>query len=378
MNKHWYVWFAMLFVFSACSGAGEDANPDGSEGRQNQGQLKQGQKQDLQEQEAAAQAGDLEIIAENLDVPWSINKLGETFYLSERGGTIVKVEGGKTSRQPVALKKGLSQASEAGLLGFVLAPGFNQSQKAFAYYTYKNGSGQFNRIVELTLEDGEWKEGQLLLDKIPSGRFHHGGRLKLGPDGKLYATAGDAATRPEIAQDLDSLGGKILRLNLDGSAPDDNPFKDSYVYSYGHRNPQGLAWDKGGMMYASEHGPSAHDEINLIKPGNNYGWPEITGTEKKEGMETPLFQSGDDTWAPSGMAVHNGKLYVASLRGTAVRAFDVGAKSSKEVVTGVGRIRDVFIEGDYLYFISNNTDGRGTPAAGDDKLFRIKLADLEQ
>jgi glucose/arabinose dehydrogenase len=366
MGRFLYVLFAALVFLAGCSdGSGHESEQvlEGSE--------------EPQEQEAVVQVGNLEALAENLNVPWSINKLGDTFYLSERPGTIVKVEDGSTTRQRVMLKKELAQAAEAGLLGFVLAPDFQQSNNAYAYYTYENGTGQFNRIVEMNLQNNEWTEGRLLLDKIPSGRFHHGGRMKIGPDGKLYATAGDAATSPEIAQDLNSLGGKILRLNLDGTVPADNPFEGSYVFSYGHRNPQGLAWDQDGTMYASEHGPSAHDEINVIQPGKNYGWPEITGNETKTGMETPIFQSGDSTWAPSGIAMHDGKLYVATLRGNALREFNPSAKTTREVVAGVGRIRDVLIDGDYVYFISNNTDGRGTPFAGDDKLYRVKLKELQ-
>jgi glucose/arabinose dehydrogenase len=365
MKRFFYVLLAMLLLMSGCSGGGEEAKPAGEVGQKPE-----------EGKEAVAQAVELEVVAENLEVPWSINKIGETFYLSERPGSIVKVEGGSSERQKVSFNKELSQAAEAGFLGFVLAPDFGQSNKAFAYYTYENGTGQFNRIVELILKNDEWVEGKLLLDNIPSGRFHHGGRLKIGPDGKLYATAGDAAANPEIAQDPGSLGGKILRLNLDGSVPADNPFAGSYVYSYGHRNPQGLAWSEDGTLYASEHGPSAQDEINLIDAGKNYGWPEITGDDTKQGMETPIFHSGSNTWAPSGMAAYDGKLYVATLRGNALREFDPAAKTTREVVTGLGRIRDVIVEGDHLYFISNNTDGRGTPSEGDDKLYRVKIDQL--
>lgn len=372
MGRFLYLLFAAMVFLSGCS------DESGHEPKPNKEGPDQESSDVAQEQEAAVQTDNLEAVAKDLNAPWSINKLGETFYMSERSGTIVKVENGSTSRQRVTLKQDLSQASEAGLLGFVLAPDFQQSSKAFAYYTYENGNGQFNRIVELFLENNEWTEGSLLLDEIPSGRFHHGGRLKIGPDGKLFATAGDAATSPEIAQDLNSLGGKILRLNLDGTVPEDNPFEDSYVYSYGHRNPQGLAWNQDGTMYASEHGPSAHDEINVIQTGKNYGWPEITGNETNAGMKTPLFQSGDNTWAPSGMAMHDGKLYVATLRGNALREFNPSAKTTREVVTGVGRIRDVLIEGDYVYFLSNNTDGRGTPLEGDDKLYRVKLEEFRK
>lgn len=314
------------------------------------------------------------VIAENLQVPWSINKLDDTFYISERSGSIMEITLDSQSRQRVVLEKSLATAAEAGLLGFVLAPDFSKTGKAYAYYTYQDESGQFNRIVTLKLENDVWKEEDLLLDKIPSGQYHHGGRLKIGPDGKLYATTGDAATDPEIAQEVKSLGGKILRLELDGSIPTDNPFPNSYVYSYGHRNPQGLIWTEEGTLYSSEHGPSAHDEINQIKAAGNYGWPVVVGDETQSGVESPLFQSGADmTWAPSGMAYYNSKLYVATLRGNAVRVFDLKSRKTEEFVTGLGRIRDVIIEDGILYFVSNNTDGRGTPDEKDDRLYMVDL-----
>ncbi|WP_349632598.1 PQQ-dependent sugar dehydrogenase [Neobacillus sp. SuZ13] len=196
----------------------------------------------------------------------------------------------------------------------------------------------------------------------------------MGPDGILYITTGDATT-PETAQDVNSINGKILRMTLDGKIPSDNPFPNSYVYSYGHRNPQGLVW-VGNILYASEHGQSAHDEINRITPGANYGWPVIQGNEQKTGMITPLYQSGEETWAPSGLAEANGKLYAATLRGNAVREFQLSKKQTNSVVTGLGRIRDLYIDGDYLYFVSNNTDGRGNPDENDDKLYRVLLRDL--
>ncbi|MFB6466305.1 PQQ-dependent sugar dehydrogenase [Cytobacillus sp. Hz8] len=329
------------------------------------------------EKETVAPSKDVKVIANQLQIPWAIAKIGDTFYISERTGTIVKYSGEGKIRQKVYLKKPLAQAAEAGLLGFVLSPDFQKNGIAYAYYTYKDESGQFNRIVTLHLSGNEWQEESLLLDRIPSGAYHHGGRLAIGPDGMLYATAGDAAKNPEVAQDLHSLAGKILRLNLDGSIPKNNPFPNSYVYSYGHRNPQGLTWAPDGTLYASEHGQSARDEINRIQKGHNYGWPVIQGDEKSEGMETPLFHSGaNDTWAPSGMAYYNDKLYVATLRGNAVRVFDLKSGTTEKVITGLGRIRDVFIEGNTLYFISNNTDGRGTPDEEDDKLYQVLLEEL--
>ncbi|WP_446685390.1 PQQ-dependent sugar dehydrogenase [Halalkalibacter alkalisediminis] len=314
---------------------------------------------------------------ENLEVPWSVEKFENSFYLTERPGYIVKIENGVSERQSVALEKDISTAPEAGLLGFVLAPDFAESNLAYANYTYVDDSGQFNRIVTLHLEDDIWRKESLLLDHIPSGTYHHGGRLKIGPDGMLYTTTGDAS-EPNIAQDLDLLGGKILRINLDGTIPSDNPFPDSYVYSYGHRNPQGITWSSDGLLFSSEHGIRANDEVNLIQAGQNYGWPIIEGAVEQEGMVSPLFTSGDlDTWAPSGMDYYDGRLYVAALRGSAVLEFDLETGEQREIITGFGRIRDVLIEDNSLYFISNNTDGRGAPQENDDKLYRVSLSELE-
>lgn len=318
------------------------------------------------------QTSGIEQIATNLNIPWSIDYDGQAFYISERTGTIVKVEDNDVERQKVFLKMPLSKAEEAGLLGFVLHP--TDVNRAFAYYTYENSDGQYNRVIELVLKESGWLEERELLDKIPSGNVHHGGRIKIGPDGKLYVTTGDAAT-PALAQDLTSLAGKILRLNLDGSIPDDNPIKGTYIFSYGHRNPQGLAWDGNRKLYSSEHGASAHDEINLIVPGANYGWPVIQGNEKKGNMELPLFHSSSTTWAPSGIAFHNDMLYVAQLRGEGIRAFDLENKTHKQVVSGFGRVRDIFIIDNALYFITNNTDGRGQPGPKDDRLLKLTLTE---
>lgn len=314
-----------------------------------------------------------EVIAENLEIPWAIEIIDNTFYLTERPGYITRIEDGEIVRQTVELNEAVSTVPEAGLLGFVLDPDFLENSTAYAYYTYDGSNGSLNRIVTLQLNEGVWREENVLLDEIPSGRVHHGGRLAIGPDGLLHATTGDASI-PELAQDLESLAGKILRLNRDGSIPSDNPFADSYVYSYGHRNPQGLTWSSDGTMYSSEHGATANDEINLIEAGENYGWPIIEGEEENEGMITPLFTSGsEETWAPSGMDYSNGRVYVAGLRGAAIYKFDIETGEQREVVSGMGRIRDIWIEDNQLYFISNNTDGRGNPEENDDKLYQLSI-----
>lgn len=360
------------FILSACSNDSKEETED--KGKQTQNEMEHEQSQSDDNQERKETKG-IETVAQGLDTPWSIARSDDVFYLSERPGKIIKIDGNKKTEQQVDLDKEVSTAAEAGLLGFVLAPDFKDSKEAYAYYTYED-NGQFNRIVKLKLENDTWKEDEVLIDKIPSGQYHHGGRLKIGPDDKLYATTGDASDE-QNAQDKDTLGGKILRINLDGSKPKDNPISNSYVYSYGHRNPQGIVWTPDGQMYASEHGNQANDEINEIKEGQNYGWPVIEGNEENDNMETPIFTSGsDDTWAPSGIAFKDGIIYSAALRGEGIMKFDVEKDEMKKVATKYGRIRDVYIVNDDLYFVSNNTDSRGNPSQNDDKMYKVSLSQL--
>ncbi|WP_078380376.1 PQQ-dependent sugar dehydrogenase [Sutcliffiella halmapala] len=315
----------------------------------------------------------VEIIAKNLEVPWAISKHQDTFFITERSGSIAKVENGTIHRELVSLTKPLLQHGEGGLLGFTLHPDFDTNQLAFVYHTYGSTEEVKNRVVLVKYSNKQWVEEKPLLEDIEGAVNHNGGRIMIGPDKLLYVTTGDA-NKPESAQDKSNLTGSILRMELDGSIPTDNPLTDSYIYSYGHRNPQGMAWDvEGEVMYESEHGPSARDEINVIQPGENYGWPSITGDEQEEGMLTPLFHSGTNTWAPSGMVFHKGKLYVASLRGEMIRGFDLDTKEEFILLDGFGRIRDVLIDGDDLYAITNNTDGRGNPSSTDDQLVKIPL-----
>ncbi|WP_330949384.1 PQQ-dependent sugar dehydrogenase [Virgibacillus sp. MG-45] len=305
------------------------------------------------------------VIAENLQEPWEIAFVGERIFVSERTGNIVEIREDKVQRKPVRLNKNLSNQPEAGLLGIVFPKDFENV--AFAYYSYQRDGTYFQRVITIEETEKEWAESEILLDHIPGGQFHQGGRLKIGPDEKLYVTTGDA-TNPTLSQDLDSLAGKILRMNVDGTIPDDNPFSNSYVYSYGHRNPQGLAWDSNGRLFASEHGANAHDEINQIKAGANYGWPIIQGSEEKDGMISPVTHSGEETWAPSGMDFFYDSFYFASLRGEGVRKYDPETERVNLVISEVGRIRDVDITEAGIYVITNNTDGRGVPSDMDDRL----------
>ena len=314
------------------------------------------------EQNSTTEAKSYKEVAKNLQIPWSINQLGEEFYISERVGTIAYVkEDGTVEHQKVEFSSPLANVAEAGLLGFVLKPTFSETKTAFAYYNYDDGNGPFNRIVTLKLEDNVWKEIEIHLDAISTGNVHHGGRLEIGPDNLLYATIGDA-TNPQLAQNPNSKNGKIIRLNAS------NQWE---IVSLGHRNPQGLAWNESGELYASEHGQSAKDEINKIEEGKNYGWPLIEGSEEREGFVVPLLHSGENTtWAPSGMTFHKGRLYVAALRGEGILVVNVETGELEDTITGFGRVRDVFSNGDELFFVTNNTDGRGSAGEDDDILYQ--------
>ncbi|WP_181347647.1 sorbosone dehydrogenase family protein [Thalassobacillus sp. CUG 92003] len=316
---------------------------------------------------------DKSALISQLNSPWDIESAEGTFFISEREGSITRwEEGTDPTRMDVETSKDIAQIGEGGLLGLALFPDFSESRKAYAYHTYNADGGIMNRVVVLEMRNNVWEETETIIEGIPGSNFHNGGRMKIGPDEKLYVTTGDAQEQAS-AQDKTSLSGNILRLNQDGSIPEDNPDSDSYVYSYGHRNPQGLTWADNGKLYASEHGSTNHDEVNQIKAGANYGWPEIEGDEEAADMETPLYQTGNDTWAPSGMTSQNNTLYVAALRGEAIYQLPLDDSEPERIVEDYGRIRDVeWIDG-ALYFITNSTDGRGSPEEGDDQLVRAQL-----
>ncbi|WP_232242995.1 PQQ-dependent sugar dehydrogenase [Paenibacillus sp. GSMTC-2017] len=320
--------------------------------------------------------GDNVVIGSGLRIPWSIEFAGDTIYLSEREGTIMKIAKKELSRQTVRLTKAVHHDGEGGFLGFVLSPDFNDTGLAFAYHTYQDNGKTLNRVVMLKQEGAEWSEQRVLLDKIPGDLYHNGGRLAIGPDGYLYITTGDAEEK-ELSLNKDSLAGKILRMKLDGSIPADNPFPGSYMYSYGHRNPQGLAWTKDGVMYSSEHGPSGrpggHDEINVIKPGDSYGWPAIIGDAKQEGMITPIYHTGEEAIAPSGTIIDDkGRILIAALRGEGIYCYTPETGHMELFYKGYGRIRDLELRDGKLYFITNNRDGRGQPSNVDDQLVAIQ------
>ncbi|NIK77932.1 glucose/arabinose dehydrogenase [Paenibacillus castaneae] len=315
------------------------------------------------------------VLAKELRVPWVIAFDRDDIYISEREGSIVKVSGVVMTRQPVNLHKNVQAKGEGGFLGFLLAPDFQQSRRAYAYHSYEEAGEIRNRVVLLEQNGGQWNEVNALLEGIPGAANHDGGRLAFGPDKLLYVTTGDAQ-QGELAQDLNSLAGKILRITLNGKVPEDNPFPNSYIYSYGHRNPQGLAWNEEGVMFNTEHGPSGnpggHDEINIIEAGENYGWPDIYGDGQHDGMITPIYHTGDPAIAPSGMTIDsNNRLLIATLAGGALYRYDPAAKTMESIFEGEGRLRDVKIKEGKIFIITNNTDGRGIPSKMDDRLLML-------
>jgi glucose/arabinose dehydrogenase len=333
----------------------------------------------------------LEVVASDLDTPWSMDFLpGGSLVFTERVGRVRALNDGVSTMLELDVKA--RQGDEGGLLGLAVSPDFASSQLIYLYYTYGEGRETWNRVSRFTLTQGELRDEEVVLDGIPGGRVHNGGRMKFGPDGRLYVTTGET-WRSMLAQDLGSLGGKILRINPDGSVPGDNPFKGSPVYSYGNRNPQGLAWHPlTGELFSSEHGPSgengwyAHDEINIIKPRGNYGWPHVIGAARRTGLVDPILSTGDETWAPSGMCFYTGgryegdenTLFVACLRGRQLRAIRLrppaytSVESSAALLEGeLGRVRDVAQSPDgWLYLCTSNRDGRGNPVPGDDLIAR--------
>jgi glucose/arabinose dehydrogenase len=310
------------------------------------------------------------VLATGLQIPWSVAFYGATPLISERGTARILALSANGTPSPIATIAGVRGSGEGGLLGIAVRDNF-----LYAYFT----AGSENRIERYPLTGSgtatRLGAAQTLLTGIPAGGNHNGGRLAFGPDGMLYASTGDAGTTSR-SQDLNSLGGKILRLTPDGRVPADNPFIGSYVYSYGHRNVQGLAWAADGSMYASEFGQNTWDELNQIKAGGNYGWPDVEGKAGNSKYTDPLQQWATSDASPSGIAISGGAVYIANLRGERLRKVPLSATgaSTDFYTKQYGRLRDVVAAPDgRLYVLTNNTDGRGTPQAGDDRLLSVPV-----
>ncbi|MBI2594067.1 PQQ-dependent sugar dehydrogenase [Candidatus Daviesbacteria bacterium] len=336
------------------------------------------------------------IVAEGLDTPWAIAFLPNgDMLVTERKGTLRLVDkNGNLQQMPVATLENVKEIGEGGLLGIALHPDFSSNSFVYFYYTYSSeGDNTFNRVVRMKYANNSLTDEEIIVDKIPGASNHNGGRIKFGTGGFLFITTGDAQN-PSFAQDKNSLAGKILRVTDEGKPAPGNPFNNE-VYSYGHRNPQGIAWDEDGNLYETEHGPSGgtlgtgNDEINLIEYGNNYGWPEIQGDQTREGMVTPIKNSTPSVaWAPGGAAFYNNSLFFGGLRGQTL--YEAVIENNKQSLQGhkvidfkehfkgkYGRIREVIAGPDgMLYITTSNRDGRGIPKPEDDRIIRINLQKL--
>ncbi len=335
----------------------------------------------------------IETWVENLDIPWALVFLSEQRALvTERSGRIRLIEGGQLQEKPYKVIENVQHGGEGGLMGLAKHPGYPGEPFIYVMYTYQASGGLYNRVERYRDTGNTLETDMVLIEGIPGHRVHNGGRIAFGPDGMLYICTGDV-WKAGIAQDPENPGGKILRLTPDGRIPDDNPFLGSPVYSLGHRNPQGLAWHPGtGDLFSSEHGPSGEyglrerDEINVISPGGNYGWPIVVGAAGMEPFIDPIIMWPRAT-PPSGMAFWEGMLFVATLRSRALLRIELNISGENYEVNRIdrlfagdwasgtyGRLRDA-VAGPYgaLYVLTNNRDGRGSPQPGDDRILRITL-----
>lgn len=339
----------------------------------------------------------LDTVATGLQVPWDVAFAPDgRIFVTERAGRIRVIENGVLRPEPWAVLQ-VSRRSETGLMGIALAPDFSTSGHVFVVGAFPAGEKRAeNRVYRLTERDGRGVEPRLVLGGIPAARYHAGAALRFGPDGMLYLTSGDA-TRPASAQDPASFGGKVLRMRPDGGVPADNPHPGSYEYARGVRNPQGLAWHPAGALFAPDHGPTrlprewfraGRDELNVIVPGANYGWPDAAGDEGGREYVRPLVE-WTPAIAPGAMAFYTGEAFpwrgdafVAALKGRGLMRIVLRpaaggrgwrAVAAEPLFSGtLGRIRAVAMGPDgHLYFTTSNRDGRGDPRPGDDLLLRI-------
>jgi aldose sugar dehydrogenase len=316
-------------------------------------------------------------IADNLAIPWGLAFLpdGSALVAERWRARILRVTpGGRVST--VGEVPGVDPLGEGGLLGLALAPDFGSSHWLYAYFT----AASDNRIVRMRYQDGRLGPPDPILTGIPKGGNHNGGRIAFGPDGMLYATAGESGN-PPLAQDLGSLGGKILRMTPGGRPARGNPFDNSVVWSYGHRNPQGIAWDSEGRLWASEFGQNTWDELNLIEPGGNYGWPIAEGRSRERDLVSPQAVWPTDQASPSGVTIADGAVWMAALRGARLWRIRLNGDRAGEprafFVREYGRLRTIESAPDgSLWMATSNLDGRAQdpfPKSGDDRILRVVI-----
>ena len=337
----------------------------------------------------------VETVATGLEVPWGFAFLpNKNLVFTERPGRVRIIENGKLRAEPIYVVPDVEPSGESGLMDISLHPDFATNAVVYLAYAY-NSDGKRVKVVRYRFDGNRFTEPRTIVENIPSSANHAGTRARFGPDGKLYVVTGDS-TDWNLAQNNNSLAGKTLRLNDDGSIPNDNPFvgKAGYrpeIFTTGHRNPQGLAWQPGsGLMFQTEHGPSGFegrgggaDEVNIVERGKNYGWPTIYGTRTQAGLEPPLLEYSPACAPASGMfytgdafPAFKGNFFFGCLRGTRlIRVVLDGRRvvSQENLLSGTyGRIREVATGPDgYIYFSTSNRDGRGSAAKDDDKIMRL-------
>ncbi|MFD9465940.1 PQQ-dependent sugar dehydrogenase [Streptomyces sp. NPDC060027] len=323
----------------------------------------------------------LRTVTDDLDSPWGLTPLAEGGLLvsSRDKGTITRIDEKTGKKTVLGEVPGVAAAGEGGLLGIALSPEYASDHMIYAYLT----TASDNRIVRMLYDERKPSGEQLgapdtIFKGIPKGMIHNGGRIAFGPDKMLYAGAGETGDRGQ-AQDKKALGGKILRMTPEGEPAPGNPFGDSVVYSYGHRNVQGLAWDDKQRLWASEFGQDTWDELNQIKPGDNYGWPVVEGIGDNAKYHDPVAQWHTDDASPSGIAYAEGSLWMAGLKGERLWRIPLnGTKTSTDPEAFLegkyGRLRTVVSAGgDRLWLTTSETDGRGSPTKDDDLLLEIQV-----
>ncbi|MEU9312489.1 PQQ-dependent sugar dehydrogenase [Streptomyces sp. NPDC048256] len=321
-------------------------------------------------------------VAEGLNTPWGLAPLPEGGLLvaSRDEGTITRVDAETGKKTELGEVPGVSAAGEGGLLGLALSPDYASDHMVYAYFT----SASDNRVVRMIYDPARPAGDQLgapdtVFKGIPKGMIHNGGRIAFGPDRLLYVGTGESGDRG-LAQDKKSLGGKILRLTPEGEPAAGNPFPDSAVYSYGHRNVQGLAWDSKQRLFAAEFGQDTWDELNAIVPGADYGWPTAEGRSEDTRFRNPTAQWHTDEASPSGIAYAEGSIWMAGLRGqrlwrVPLKGTAASADPQAFLEGDYGRLRTVVSAGgDKLWVTTSNTDGRGDPKSGDDRILELKVS----
>ena len=311
-------------------------------------------------------------IASNLQVPWGIAFLPDgSALVTERDSGRVLLVTGRSTRE-VGRVEETRAGGEAGLLGVAVSPSYSRDKQVFFYTTAESD----NRVLRTTFDNGRLGRMQPILTGIPKAFNHDGGRMVFGPDRMLYVSTGESG-QPDLAQDRGSLGGKILRITQDGDPAPGNPDRSSPIWTWGHRNVQGLAFDDEGNLWASEFGQDTYDELNLIEKGRNYGWPEVEGVGDEPGLQDPQVTWSTDEASPSGLAFVGDRLWMGALRGERMWRVDVnGRKAGKEkgfFVGEYGRMRTVVTAPDgNLWVTTSNQDGRGDPAPQDDRILLVR------